>query len=156
MRNAITAIRGRWPSRMRPGCWRRGAASLLQPYLSRVDEEGEVALIFFAGEFSHSIRKDALLKPGAAATNAVFAPESISARSAAADELALARQTLAVLPFATPLYARVDIIRDAGGEPLLLELELIEPSLFFAQAPQAAAVSPECIRRFASAAVVPL
>jgi O-ureido-D-serine cyclo-ligase len=35
------------------------------------------------------------------------------------------------MPFETPLYARVDLIRDEGGEPVVLELEMIEPSLFF-------------------------
>jgi O-ureido-D-serine cyclo-ligase len=60
------------------------------------------------------------------------------------------------MPFATPLYARVDLIRHTGGQPLLLELELIEPSLFFAQAPQAAARFAACIRAFASAPAVPL
>ncbi len=35
------------------------------------------------------------------------------------------------MPFETPLYARVDLIRDQKGEPVVLELELIEPSLFF-------------------------
>jgi O-ureido-D-serine cyclo-ligase len=128
----------------------------LQPYLSRVDEEGEAALIFFGGEFSHSIRKGALLKPAGGATAALFAPEIISPRVAAADELQLARQALAAMPFAMPLYARVDLIRDVRGQPLLLELELIEPSLFFAQAPQAAARFAACIRRFAPAATVPL
>jgi len=129
---------------------------LLQPYLSRVDDEGEAALIFFAGEFSHSIRKGPLLQPGGAATAALFAPESVSPRSAAADEMALARSTFAALPFEMPLYARVDIIRDRHGQPLLLELELIEPSLFFAHAPEAAARFAACIRRFAPAAAVPL
>jgi hypothetical protein len=37
-----------------------------------------------------------------------------------------------------PLYARVDLIRDAEGAPVLLELELTEPSLFFAHAPGSA------------------
>jgi glutathione synthase/RimK-type ligase-like ATP-grasp enzyme len=133
-----------------------GRSVLLQPYLSRVDEEGEAALIFFAGEFSHSIRKAALLRPGAAATAGLFAAERISPRTATADELALARQALAAMPFATPLYARVDLIRHAGGQPLLLELELIEPSLFFAQAPQAAARFAACIRDFAPLATLPV
>jgi glutathione synthase/RimK-type ligase-like ATP-grasp enzyme len=133
-----------------------GRSALLQPYLSRVDEEGEAALIFFGGEFSHSIRKGALLQPGGGATAALFAPEMISPRVAAADELQLARQALAAVPFAMPLYARVDLIRDVRGQPLLLELELIEPSLFFAQAPQAAARFAACIRGFAPAAPVPL
>ncbi|HEV2702204.1 MAG TPA: hypothetical protein VGV09_11270 [Steroidobacteraceae bacterium] len=133
-----------------------GRSALLQPYLSRVDDEGEAALIFFGGEFSHSIRKGPLLQPGGAATAALFAPESVSARTVAADELALARQALAAIPFAMPLYARVDLIRDTRGQPLLLELELIEPSLFFAHAPEAAARFAACIRHFAPASAVPL
>jgi hypothetical protein len=45
---------------------------------------------------------------------------------------------LAQLPFRELLYARVDLIRDNHGVPCLLELELTEPSLFFAHAPGAA------------------
>jgi glutathione synthase/RimK-type ligase-like ATP-grasp enzyme len=133
-----------------------GRSILVQPYLARVDEEGEAALIFFGGEFSHSIRKGALLRPGAGATTELFAPESISARAALADELEVARRALAAVPFPAPLYARVDLIRAGGGAPLLLELELIEPSLFFGHAPGAAARFAECIRGFVSAATVPL
>jgi glutathione synthase/RimK-type ligase-like ATP-grasp enzyme len=133
-----------------------GRSALLQPYLSRVDDEGEAALIYFGGDFSHSIRKGPLLQPGGGSTAALFAPESISPRSVAADEIALARRTLAALPFEMPLYARVDLIRDRHGQPLLLELELIEPSLFFAHAPGAAARFAACIRRFAPAPAVPL
>ena len=57
-----------------------GQSVLLQPYLRRVDEEGEAALIFFAGEFSHSIRKGALLQPRQGAITELFAAETISAR----------------------------------------------------------------------------
>jgi glutathione synthase/RimK-type ligase-like ATP-grasp enzyme len=133
-----------------------GHGVLLQPYLPRVDQEGEAALIFFAGEFSHSIRKGPLLQPDAGATTELFAAETISARQAAADELAIARQALTAVPFGLPFYARVDLIRDGQGQPRLLELELIEPSLFFAHAPQAAARFAECIRRFAPAGAGPV
>jgi hypothetical protein len=125
-----------------------GRSLLLQPYQSRVDDEGEAALIFFGGQFSHSIRKAALLRPGAAAITGLFAAENISARAATADELTLARHALAAVPFAAPLYARVDLIRGPAGQAQLLELELIEPSLFFAQAPQAAARFAACICRY--------
>jgi O-ureido-D-serine cyclo-ligase len=125
-----------------------GRSVLLQPYLSRVDEEGEAALIYFGGQFSHSIRKGALLKPGAAPITGLFAAENICARAAMADELALARAALAAVPFTAPLYARVDVIRGPAGQAQLLELELIEPSLFFAQAPQAAARFAACICRY--------
>lgn len=111
---------------------------LLQPYLPAVDAHGETALIFIAGRFSHAICKGALLPAGAPATRALFAPEEITARSPQRDELDVAQRVLAALPFGALHYARVDLIRDASHAPRLLELELIEPSLFFAHAPQAA------------------
>jgi hypothetical protein len=109
---------------------------LLQPYLESVDRDGETALIYFAGRFSHAIRKGPLLPPGLAGSPAIglFAPEKITPRAPGADELAVADRVLSALPFAPPLYARIDLIRDAAGAPVLLELELSEPSLFFAYA----------------------
>ena len=103
---------------------------LLQPYLDRVDDHGETALIFFAGCYSHAVRKGPLLSVGGASSSALFAPEAITPREAAADELALAERVLDAMPFERPLYARVDLIRDADGAPCLLELEMTEPSLF--------------------------
>lgn len=110
-----------------------GRSVLLQPYLDRVDEHGETALIHFDGVFSHAIRKGPLLLRGEGPTEALFAPEQIAPREPDDAERALAAQALAAVPFAGPLaYARVDVIRDAEGAPRLLELELVEPSLFFA------------------------
>lgn len=117
----------------------QGQDVLVQPYLARVDAAGETALIYFAGKFSHAIRKGPLLVAGAGATRALFAPEQIRARQPEADERACADAVLAALPCAeTPLYARVDLLRGDGGVPVLLELELTEPSLFFATAPGSA------------------
>jgi glutathione synthase/RimK-type ligase-like ATP-grasp enzyme len=107
---------------------------LLQPYLERVDRDGETALMFFEGRFSHAIRKGPLLPPGAAATRGLFAAESITPRVPGADEMRLAEKIVAAVPFGIPLYARIDLIRDDDGAPCLLELELTEPSLFFAHA----------------------
>jgi len=126
---------------------------LLQPYLDRVDEAGETALIFFAGQFSHAIRKGPLLRRGEGPTRALFATEQISARIPDNDELLLAKQTLAAMPFDEPLlYARVDLIRAADGSPRVLELELTEPSLFFDHAPGAAARFVQAIADRAKAA----
>jgi len=111
---------------------------LLQPYLTRVDQDGETALMFFEGRFSHAIRKGPLLPPRGAATTGLFATEQITPRIPGADELSLAARAIAAIPFETPLYARVDLIRDDSGAPCLLELELTEPSLFFAHAPGSA------------------
>jgi glutathione synthase/RimK-type ligase-like ATP-grasp enzyme len=108
---------------------------LLQPYLERVDADGETALIYFGGRFSHAVRKGPILLRGAGATKALFAPEQISPRVAKLDELRTGERALAAIPFDMPLYARVDLIRDPDGAPRVLELELTEPSLFFAHAP---------------------
>jgi glutathione synthase/RimK-type ligase-like ATP-grasp enzyme len=112
---------------------------LLQPYLNRVDAQGETALVFFDGAFSHAIRKGPLLKRGEGPTRALFAAEHITARVPSSEESATATRTLASIPFAQPLlYARVDVIHDDDGMPRVLELELAEPSLFFEHAPGSA------------------
>jgi glutathione synthase/RimK-type ligase-like ATP-grasp enzyme len=107
---------------------------LVQPYLGRVDQDGETALIFFEGQFSHSIRKGPLLPRSGAATSGLFATETITPREPGKDELRLAEKVVRMVPFGTPLYARVDLIRDDSGAPCLLELEMTEPSLFFVHA----------------------
>ncbi|WHZ19731.1 MAG: hypothetical protein OJF55_001880 [Rhodanobacteraceae bacterium] len=113
---------------------------LLQPYLDRVDEHGETALLFFDGTFSHAIRKGPLLKRGEGSTTGLYAEETITPRTPSADELEVAQRALAAIPFARPLlYARVDLIHDDDGSPRLLELELVEPSVFAAHAEGAAA-----------------
>jgi O-ureido-D-serine cyclo-ligase len=115
-----------------------GRSAMLQPYLSRVDEHGETATIYLGGHYSHAIRKGPLLRVGDELVAGLFAPEQISVRAADAGELRVAEAALAAIPFEPPTYARVDLIRDARGEPVVLELELTEPSLFLAHAPGAA------------------
>lgn len=104
---------------------------MVQPYLSRVDEYGETALIYFEGKFSHAIRKGPLLKRKEGPTTELFAKETIEARVPDAAELRVGARAIQAMPFETPLYARVDLIRDENGEPVVLELEMVEPSLFF-------------------------
>ncbi|MGO4260220.1 ATP-grasp domain-containing protein [Lysobacter sp. TAB13] len=112
-----------------------GRSAMLQPYLASVDRDGETALMYFNGVFSHAIRKGAMLQREDALN--LRAVERINAREAGEDERAVALHALtamtARLDLEEPLaYARVDLIRDGGGQPQLLELELCEPSLFFA------------------------
>lgn len=114
----------------------RGESVLVQPYLDGVDGYGETALIHIAGKYTHAIRKGALLPARADASQALFAEESIQPRIATDAEHAVAEQVLAALPD-VPLYARVDLLPSATG-PKLLELELVEPSLFFAASEDAA------------------
>lgn len=115
-----------------------GRGALLQPYLSRVDDAGETALIHVDGHFSHAARKAALLRPGGGFVSGLFAPEKISACQPRADELEVAAAACAAIEGGPLLYARVDLIQDGAGKPVVLELELTEPSLFFAQSPGSA------------------
>jgi glutathione synthase/RimK-type ligase-like ATP-grasp enzyme len=104
--------------------------ALLQPYLERVDEHGETALIYFEGRFSHAIRKGPMLRAGETPTDQLFAAETITPRTPTAEELAVGEQAVRAIPGGPLLYARVDLIRDAKDRPCVLELELTEPSVF--------------------------
>lgn len=101
----------------------RGAA-LVQPYVASVDDYGERSLIWIDGELTHAIRKTPRF---AGDSEKIEGPFPI-----ADDERAVA--TAALVPYAGRiLYGRVDLARDDAGRPCVMELELIEPSLFFAR-----------------------
>jgi glutathione synthase/RimK-type ligase-like ATP-grasp enzyme len=106
----------------------RGAA-LVQPYLASVEDYGERSIMWIDGALSHAIRKSPRF---AGASERVDGPYAI-----ADDERAVALAALA--PYGDLLYGRVDLARDAAGRPRVMELELVEPSLFLARGPGAAA-----------------
>lgn len=113
----------------------RGRRVMVQPYLESVEQAGETGLVFIDGSFSHAIRKGQVLRaPGAGARDP--GDVAITPSTAAADERERAEQVLAAVPGPRPLlYARVDLLRSASGEPLLSEVELTEPALFLSDAP---------------------
>ncbi|MEH0932910.1 ATP-grasp domain-containing protein [Micromonospora sp. CPCC 205558] len=117
-----------------------GRVTMVQPYLRAVDTEGETALLFLAGPeglaFSHAIRKGPMLTGPDLGPDGLYKAEEITARTARPEQLAVAERTLAAVPGGTRqlLYARVDLIPGPDGEPVLVELELTEPSLFIGYA----------------------
>lgn len=113
---------------------------MVQPYLADVDEAGETALVFVAGQYSHAVRKGPILSPGGGMSQGPYAEEDVSAREPTAADRALAAAALAAVPRGEDrlLYARVDVVTDGAGSPVLLELELTEPSLFLTFADGAA------------------
>ena len=115
-----------------------GRAMMVQPYLPAVDTDGETALLYLGGAYSHAIRKGPLLTGPDYGVDGLYRPEDISPREATAAERAVGEAALAAVPGADLLYARVDLIPDAAGRPLLVEFELTEPSLFLGYAPGAA------------------
>jgi glutathione synthase/RimK-type ligase-like ATP-grasp enzyme len=100
--------------------------ALVQPYIESVEDYGERSLVWIDGELSHAIRKSPRFS---GEDESVSGPFPI-----ADDERAVAEAALE--PYASQiLYARVDIARDPDDEPMVMELEMIEPSLFFARQP---------------------
>ncbi|WP_299036091.1 RimK family alpha-L-glutamate ligase [uncultured Pseudokineococcus sp.] len=116
-----------------------GRVALVQPYVEGVDVHGETAVVLVEGEVLHAVRKGPLLRPSGDPVEGLFAPEEITPREPSDAELDVARRALDVVVSRTggvPLYARVDLLPSPDG-PLLLELELAEPSLFLDVAPGA-------------------
>lgn len=117
-----------------------GRVTMVQPYLTAVDTAGETALLFLAGPdglaFSHAIRKGPMLTGPDRGVAELYREERIDARTATPEQLDTAEKTLAVVPGGTErlLYARVDLIPGPDTSPVLVELELTEPSLFVGHA----------------------
>jgi glutathione synthase/RimK-type ligase-like ATP-grasp enzyme len=114
----------------------RGRTVMVQPYLDQVDEHGETALVFLGGVYSHAIRKAPMLPEPVvhdvdpASIHELFVAERITSRQPSSAERTLAEQVLAAVPGSPELlYARVDLLPTRQG-PVLIELELTEPSLF--------------------------
>jgi glutathione synthase/RimK-type ligase-like ATP-grasp enzyme len=105
----------------------RGAA-LVQPYVASVDDYGERSLVWIDGAISHAIRKAPRFAGDSEQTDGPY--------PIADDERAIAEAAFA--PYRELLYGRVDLARDDAGRPMVMELELVEPSLFFPRQPGAA------------------
>jgi glutathione synthase/RimK-type ligase-like ATP-grasp enzyme len=131
--------------RVKPGETERGEAHLrslaaredvlVQPFQPSVEGHGERAIVTVDGQPTHAVRKTPRF---------LGDPERVSeAVPIADDEAALAKQAIAAAP-GPLLYARVDVARDERGAPRVMELELVEPSLFFRQ-------SEGALRRYVAA-----
>ncbi|MEV4137703.1 hypothetical protein AB0J72_36715 [Dactylosporangium sp. NPDC049742] len=113
-----------------------GRLVMIQPYLADVDTAGETALLFIAGAYSHAIRKGPILTGPDVGVETLYQEESITPRTPSPAERDLAERVLAALPFdrAGLLYARVDLLPTPSGDPVVIEVELTEPSLFLTTA----------------------
>lgn len=101
---------------------------LVQPYERSVESHGERALVWIDGEFTHAVRKSPRFGDD---------PERVSeALAIERDERALGEAALADHRDDL-LYARVDVARGPDGAPRVMELELVEPSLFLIHHPPA-------------------
>jgi glutathione synthase/RimK-type ligase-like ATP-grasp enzyme len=108
---------------------------LIQPFQPAIAQEGEYSLFYFAGTFSHAILKrpakgdfrvQEFLGGSETGTDCPAGAQDLAVQARQAAEQILGTETL--------LYTRADMLRDAEGRFRLMELELIEPSLFFEHA----------------------
>lgn len=100
--------------------------SFLQPFMPGVQAEGEYSLFFFGQEYSHTILK--VPAAGDFRSQEEHGAEIFS--RAPPSGLRAAGDNIMRLVEPAPVYARADFVRNRGGEFLLMELELIEPSLY--------------------------
>jgi hypothetical protein len=119
---------------------RSGRIALVQPYLSGIDERGETSVVFIGGAVSHALTKRAILRDEGTApviegklrvAAAILHEDLVVPGTATPAEMSLAvsvHEEVATR-FGVPTYARVDLVPDSDDQPLLSELELIEPAL---------------------------
>jgi glutathione synthase/RimK-type ligase-like ATP-grasp enzyme len=108
-----------------------GQTVLVQPLLASVGRDGEWPMVFLGGTFSHAANKRVVV-PQAGAIETLFADETNTPHVADPDQIAVATAAVDAVSrrLGTPTYARVDLVRDDDGRYCVLEVELIEPSLF--------------------------
>jgi glutathione synthase/RimK-type ligase-like ATP-grasp enzyme len=108
---------------------------MVQPFVPAIVTEGEYSLFYFNGDYSHTILKT----PKPADFRVQEEHGGIITAVSPGDELLKAGAGVFEMIAPVPLYARVDLVRDAGGGFLLMELELIEPALYLRMDPLAPA-----------------
>jgi len=109
---------------------------MVQPHLAALAEQGELSLLFARGRFTHAVRRRSALVDGHVMPKSAPAEAPATAIECAARVLEAAGALTGVSPNEM-LYSRVDLAA-TGNDYVLLELELIEPSLFLVHAPNEA------------------
>lgn len=111
----------------------RSSGALLQEFVPEIVERGEISVVYIDGVFSHAVAKHA--KPGDFRVQKDFGGR-VQRWALTPDMAAFADNVMSLVPKSC-LYARVDVVESSRG-PLLMELELIEPELYFLIVPEAA------------------
>ena len=117
-----------------------GRTAMVQPYEPRVDVEGETALVYIGGTFSHAVHKGPMIRRGDGPLDNLIHNMQITDATATTAQLRVAGQALAVAEdlLGPTSYARIDLVETLDAGPALLELELLDPVLFLPHHPEAA------------------
>ena len=120
---------------------RQDEIGMIQPYIPWIDQHGETAVVLFGGRFAYALKKKPFLpesgvapvKPGTGVAAGMFDEDLMTLHQASEAEVELGIRTAAWLARrfgGVPLYARIDMVSSPGSEPVLMEVEAIEPSLY--------------------------
>ncbi len=121
-----------------------GRRAMLQPFMQRVIDEGEYSLFYFNGRFSHAVLK--VPAPSEFRSQEERGAEILPVRP---DQRLRRRGGKAISTVSpTPLYARIDFVRDADDDFRVMEMELIEPSMYLRTDPGAPRRFAEAIDRY--------
>jgi hypothetical protein len=124
-----------------------GRSVMVQPYMGGVEDEGELKMIYTGGTFSHAVRVQPILDRGAGIVDRLWErPTCPQLVEPSASQLAIATAAVAAAERRLGVdlaYARADLVPGATGEPMVSELEIIDPSLFLTFGPKAAAALAE-------------
>ena len=118
---------------------------MIQPFMNNIVDEGEYSLIYFQGKLSHTILKTVGLgdyrvqEEHGGGVTPIEEPETLLEVSGNKAMSALSE---------TPLYARVDLVRNSQNSFALMEIELIEPGLYFRFNAESAQKFANCINDY--------
>ncbi|HCX86182.1 MAG TPA: hypothetical protein DHV14_13815 [Micrococcales bacterium] len=130
-----------------------GRSVMVQRYMPEIDTFGESALVFLHGEYSHAMHKGAMLMGEDNGEGDAYTPEVMEPWTPSQVEIDVASEIITEVRRLVPgrsmqsrplLYARVDLVIRGDQQPLLMELELVEPALY-------TSLAPGSLDRFASA-----
>lgn len=109
-------------------------AMLLQPFQKNIMEKGEVSFMVFGGEYSHAVLKKA--KAGDFRVQDDHGG-TVHDYEASPEEIVFVQNVMAQCN-TIPVYGRVDVTWDNDDKLALVELEIIEPELWFRESVHAA------------------
>ena len=120
----------------------RSSGALLQEFVPEIETHGEISAVYCDGVFSHAVSKRA--RAGDYRVQQDFGG-SVASMTPSPELLSFTDRVMSTVNGPT-LYARVDVVDTSRG-PLLMELELIEPELYFLYVPEAATTFANAILR---------
>lgn len=116
---------------------------LIQPFVSTITSRGEASLMVFGGQFTHAILKKA--KAGDFRVQDDYGG-TVHAYQPSRQEIEFAEYANAQCPV-PPDYGRVDIVWDEAGNPMLSEMEFLDPEIWLRNAPESAKALAKAIAR---------